>query len=138
MKTAKNKKSRPVYPVYVPPVYLTPEDPDAFKDYPPLADAPPSHMQGHERCPKCKGHGGWNLQLGKRPSHGLISGGLPFLDTPEYWHKFAHHKCSCSACWGWGWIEPGSCPHDYDRGFPSANDWKCRKCEKQITVDSSD
>ena len=103
---------------------ITPDQPLAFVDFPPLPGKPPEHLQDHtERCPVCRGHGGWNLRLAEQlPT--VIAGGIPFVNTPENRHRYAHQRSVCGACWGYGWLVPGSCPHDWERGHPAANDWQ--------------
>ena len=121
------KRGRPWYvtPKVQPKPYLTSESPEAFIDH--------ALMQPHddctELCPTCKGHGGWNLELNAYALPDATE------DTPENRKKFCHFRASCTACWGWGYIQPGTCAHDWGS---TGNRWKCRKCTAEITVDSSD
>jgi len=83
----------------------------------------------YEHCPKCKGHGGWNL-------------------TVDAYGKGKHFEAFCGACWGYGWIEKGSCAHEWNgkvtehdrKGihlFNCQHIEKCSKCGKVIVIDSS-
>lgn len=118
--------------------YLTPDHPDAYVDFP-LKDGESRdkyHPTWTAVCPMCKGHGGWNLKLRSYPLHDKE-------DTPENRHKYSHFRASCSQCWGWGFVEPGSadetCIHDYDQKWEAMHDcrWTCKKCGKTFMVDTS-
>lgn len=85
--------------------YMDPSHPDAFVDHP---------MQqmiegiGHTHvCPKCKGHGGWNLQLNVYPLHG-------YEDTPENRHRFAHFRAGCTQCHGFGYVPESESVHVHE------------------------
>jgi hypothetical protein len=117
--------------------YLNENSPEAFVDYPPA----PRHPlpAGMVTCPRCKGHGGWNLKLN---SYKLPDG---MEDTPENRHKYVNFRASCSNCNGWGYVRADSrdatCIHKYEHSANVGNclnNYKCSKCEKEICVDSSD
>jgi hypothetical protein len=116
--------------------YLSPTDDGAFVDYPPIGEP---HGAATELCPKCKGHGGWNLVLN---SYKLREGQE---DTPENRHRYVHFRANCDNCGGWGYVVPGSldasCLHDYkfyrNEGH-CLNSYQCSKCKKTVTYDSSD
>jgi len=80
-------------------------------------------------CPKCKGHGLWNLRLNQYKSH------IP---------QDRHFRQSCSNCNGWGWVDKHSrdaiCLHEYKHTgsyYTHDHEYTCQKCGKQIRVDSS-
>jgi hypothetical protein len=116
------------------PQYMKPTDPDAFVDFPkkPRATWMPDD---YVECPKCDGHGGWNLTLNAynlwdRP------------DTPENRHRYSHFVASCSQCWGYGWVDPKEteCIHTYKFLRSTGNclrQEKCTGCDKVIEIDSS-
>lgn len=104
--------------------YLTPEHPDAFVDYP--GKPRPDWMKDAVECPKCKGHGGWNLSLDVR-------------NDPEN----PHFRMHCAQCRGHGWVRPenAGCAHEYrhDRMVGRCLEiMRCWKCGAEIQVDSSD
>ena len=87
-------------------------------------------------CPRCKGHGGWNLKLNAYPLH-------DYPDTPENRHRYSHFRASCGSCWGWGYLQKGqTCAHKWDG--PQRNIghcltiWTCSLCGAEREVDSSD
>ena len=110
--------------------YLEPTDPGAFDDFPPV-----SIPKGLVICPKCQGHGGWNLRLNAYSLHG-------YPDTRENRHRYSHFRASCSSCWGYGYLQPGqTCVHEWDyyRTIGRClHEWKCVKCGAIREVDSSD
>jgi RecJ-like exonuclease len=115
--------------------YTGPDHPDAFVDYP---LAPKPHYEGmftDEPCPRCKGHGGWNLQVNAYSLHGKE-------DTPENRHLFAHFRAMCGSCNGWGYMRVGqTCAHEW--GSPRTvgrclTEWTCVHCGEKTQVDSSD
>ena len=117
--------------------YLNEHSLEAFVDYPPA----PIHglPEGKVICPRCKGHGGWNLKLN---SYKLREG---IEDTPENRHKYSHFRTSCNNCNGWGYVGANSrdatCIHKYEwtaNVGNCLNNYKCHKCGKEICVDSSD
>jgi hypothetical protein len=112
--------------------YLTPDHPDAFIDHDHMAPSPESGLT--VECPKCKGHGGWNLELNAYPLRGTP-------DTPRNRHLFSHFRASCSNCWGWGHVKPEEDHvHEWNRTRNVGNCeniWECEVCGKEITVDSS-
>ena len=116
--------------------YLEPTDPDAFVDFP-VKDKPTyDYQKGYVVCPKCDGHGGWNLKLNAYPLRGLE-------DTSENRHKFSHFKSNCGQCGGWGWTSPENtkCIHEmsrYRNVGKCLNEYVCVKCGMIEEIDSSD
>lgn len=116
--------------------YLTPESPEAFVDFP-MADAEFAAKYNLTKiCPRCKGHGGWNLKLNSYPLHDKP-------DTAENRHRYSHFRASCSHCNGWGYVrEDENCPgHEWKhvRNVGRClNLYRCEKCGKEREVDSSD
>lgn len=120
---------------YAPTVYLEPTDEGAFMDFPAPREKP-AHMADSVLCPKCHGHGGWNLKLNAYPLHS-------YADTPENRHRYSHFRASCSQCNGWGWTEADNvdCIHDYAPHRTLAaytHESKCTKCGHTVVYDSSD
>lgn len=121
--------------------YLTVDSPEAFVDFPPIpeqADPYIAAMGPTVICPKCKGHGGWNLVLNAYPLRDQP-------DTAANRHRYAHFRANCNNCNGWGYVLANSrdatCLHEY--GFSEnvgncLNTYECSKCGKRQTVDSSD
>lgn len=113
--------------------YITHDHPDAFVDYP-KKERPENHELGEE-CPKCKGHGGWNLRLNAYRLHDKE-------DTPENRHLYSHFRASCGACWGWGYLQKGqTCAHEWveKRSVGRCeHEWECSICGATRIVDSSD
>lgn len=105
--------------------YLTPDDPEAFLDYPkrPIPE-------GQTECPRCKGRGGWNLLVHRYPLR---------EDAPA---GHAHFRTLCGACWGWGYLQPGqTCAHEWKDHQTVGNclhEWICIHCGEKRVVDSSD
>jgi len=124
--------------------YLTPQDPDAFVDWPSVEEVRAKFDHWHPSrslavaCPKCHGRGGWNLRVNAYP--------MPFSipDVPVNRHRFAHFRASCNQCAGWGYVDPGpdsQCVHVWDRGVTVGRcltDYTCTKCGTVSRVDSSD
>ncbi len=110
--------------------FLEPTDANAFVDHPMKPQ-----VEGCVECPKCKGHGGWNLRLNAYSLHGKE-------DTPENRHLFAHFRASCNNCWGWGYVEPKNADHVHDwkpRSIGNCeSEWTCATCNEKRIVDSSD
>jgi hypothetical protein len=116
------------------PNFMTPDHADAFVDFPKMEK--PTWAPHYVECPKCKGHGGWNLSLNAYKLWDKPS-------TPENRHRHAHFRASCSQCWGYGWLTPTEteCMHEYVRTRNVGrclNEHRCTKCPKTITIDSSD
>ena len=115
--------------------YLTPDDPDAFLDYP--EKPTPELSIGLVECPVCHKHGGWNLRVNSRKLHEGVA------DTPENRHKYVHFRAYCNQCYGRGWttVENAKCVHtmEFSRNLGRCyNEYKCSKCGKIENVDSSD
>ncbi len=116
------------------PNYLEPTHPDAFIDFPKLNK--PDHGHDYIECPKCFGHGGWNLAINAYPMRNCE-------DTPENRHKYKHFRSSCSQCNSWGWLHPdkAKCIHDltWSKNVGRClNEYKCLKCDHTEVWDSSD
>lgn len=110
--------------------YMTHTDPDAFLDFP----SPVVPRTNHKLCPRCKGHGGWNLKLNAYPNR--------YEDTAENRHKFSHFRSMCSNCHGWGQVhESQTCVHEWtfvvNKGR-CLNLYKCIHCSTPNLIDSSD
>lgn len=153
--------------------YLTPDHPDAFVDFPP----PLEHLhepykgklpEGCVLCPKCKGHGGWNLMLFGYPKTPEDENRIRnyLRETPigklrhnmspeEFRHNYVHFRSSCSQCTGWGYVNKGSkdetCLHEmaeisqeecHKQGISHFGMcWhveQCIKCGQISSYDSSD
>lgn len=123
--------------------YLTPESRDAFLDFPPIGSnlATFTHYYPNATpvlCPKCKGHGGWNLRINAYP--------LPKdkANIAANRHTHVHFRASCAQCNGWGYVEPGldaTCIHEDGPAVNVGNclnNYTCTKCGRTHTVDSSD
>jgi hypothetical protein len=109
-------------------IYLNPEHPDAFVDFPDKKTIPSDH---HE-CLKCKGHGGWNLKLNAYP--------LREEDTPENRHLFSHFRASCFNCHGYGYTKD-VCNHEWSDETTIGrclHSYTCILCGKIKLVDSGD
>jgi hypothetical protein len=95
----------------------------------------PGHGR-QKKCPLCKGHGRWNLEL-------------------NAYGKGVHFQQMCSQCRGFGYVESGSldatCIHEWKEiGHKEANElgvrtwgmcchvYLCGKCKKTSVEDSSD
>ena len=112
--------------------YMDHTHPDAFLDWPKRS---PEYGATKE-CPRCKGHGGWNLLLNAYNMHGME-------DTAENRHKFAHFRQMCGHCYGWGYVAPEEdCPgHDWKHVATIGrclNRYECIHCQQISDVDSSD
>lgn len=108
--------------------YLTPDSTDAFVGLMVLA-LPSERFIGMKEltvlCPKCKGHGGWNLTL-------------------NAYGPGKHFQAHCSQCNGWGYVRPGrdaECIHE-DKHLRNTgnclNVYGCVKCGREVEIDSSD
>lgn len=100
-----------------------PNDPRRYLDIP-KREVPTKHYPSYtQECPDCQGHGYYNITI-----HAYGFG--------------QHFKGMCGACWSWGYIAPGACPHKWDG--PSRNigrclhEWSCSRCGATRQVDSSD
>ena len=109
--------------------YLTRESPEAFTDYPPLIENERGAAKhpipvGSVQCPKCKGHGGWNLRL-------------------NAYGPGRHFRAACDQCnhWGHTTAKDAQCVHTFDNGRNVGRCltlYTCTKCGTKRTVDSSD
>jgi hypothetical protein len=113
--------------------YLTPYDSGAFLDYP--KREPTASLT--QECPRCYGHGGWNLRLN---SYTLPTG---VQDTPEARHRYVHFKAHCTHCSGWGYVpEEQTCTgHEwtYVRTLGRCHELlRCSICGTEQEVDSTD
>ena len=120
--------------------YLDPEkdDPELlWQDYPEVPI--PNDMDIAEAvlrsCPRCKQHGGWNLQVNAYPLHDRP-------DTPENRHHYSHFRASCGSCWGYGFLQKGqTCAHVWNGPSRTIghclHEWTCSKCSAKREVDSS-
>jgi hypothetical protein len=87
-------------------------------------------------CPKCHGHGCWNLKLhAYAPAPGDPRG------------KRQHFQAACGQCWGWGWVEAGSrdatCLHSYgaiapNQPFRCWHTIRCTTCGETKSYSSDD
>jgi hypothetical protein len=116
--------------------FLERTDPDAFVDYPPADPTKAAEIGMTVECPKCKGHGGWNLQLNAYRLH-------RYPDTPENRHRYSHFLASCDQCQGWGYVTPDNseCIHEWKSRGSIGNClhlYECKSCGKHRQVDSSD
>lgn len=124
--------------------YLTPKDEGAFVDFPKAKmDSLCVSIGRTFECPRCKGHGGWNLALNSYPLHS-------YEDTPENRHRYAHFKCMCEICNGYGYVRQselnqnsGCLNNGHIWSFAQNlgkcyNRYKCLVCGTHQEVDSSD
>lgn len=122
-------------------MYMTPDNKDAYLDFP----TPEARLETFKRlrpgdtphlCPKCHGHGGYNLALN---AYHMPQGKD---DTSENRHRYVHFCASCTQCTGWGYTdEPTTCIHTWTKPKPIGNCltcYTCSKCGITTTVDSSD
>ena len=79
-------------------------------------------------CPKCHGHGKWNLTL-------------------NAYGPGKHFQQACGQCWSWGFVKPDSldatCMHDFHEikpieRFRCSHTIECKKCGRQISYSSDD
>jgi hypothetical protein len=85
-------------------------------------------------CPKCRGHGGWNLRL-------------------NAYGPGKHFQCGCGQCNGWGFVGESDrhCVHDYQELTPAESRtrgtphygmrWhvlECVTCGRCLSYDSGD
>lgn len=112
--------------------FLDENSPDAHTDFP-VKPERPDHLPGSQECPRCKGHGGWNLRLNAYPLHNLP-------DTPETRHRNAHFRANCPQCNGYGWTDDIACIHEFVRvGSVAMHEHidRCAKCATERIYDSS-
>lgn len=114
--------------------YLDPGHPGAFLDMEKNTDT--GYIDNPVECPKCKGHGGWNLEV-------------------NAYGPGKHFRASCGQCNGWGFVDSAStdatCEHDM-REVGSAeckkrgiehwgmcwHVYECKTCGNIKAYDSSD
>ena len=118
---------------YTPPAYLEPTDPGAFDDW---MKREPWLMYTKE-CPRCKGHGGWNLTLNAYKLHPGVA------DTPSNRHLYSHFRTVCGHCNGHGYIHPeNTCPgHEWvfkENLGRCYNRYRCIHCTAVSDWDSGD
>lgn len=77
-------------------------------------------------CPKCFGHGYWNLTL-------------------NAYGPGKHFKAFCGQCWGWGWVKgtDATCLHDFKAIAPAQpfrcyHTDQCQKCGRTRSYSSDD
>ena len=113
--------------------YLEPGDEGAWEDFPSKPEKP-SHMgDAFVECPRCQGHGGWNLSLRAYPLHDMA-------DTAENRHRYSHFRSHCGQCHGYGWTDDVECIHEmeYSQNVGNCeNEYKCKKCDHRVVYDSS-
>lgn len=108
----------------------TATDEELFLDLPVLTKRDDGTLG--DLCPKCKGHGSFNIAL-----HAYGEG--------------RHFRRGCGACWGYGYLARGqTCPHEWRdatfaeteaagiRLYRCEHHWKCALCGQDRVVDSSD
>lgn len=119
--------------------FLEPTHADAFVDWQPETDSVRAMRVEHgltKECPRCKGHGGWNLALNQYP---LPQGKE---NTAANRHTFVHFRASCSHCNGWRYVrETENCPgHEWQHVRNTGNClnlYRCAVCGKEWEIDSS-
>lgn len=109
---------------------------DAFVDFVKMDASDAARYGMTVECPRCKGHGGWNLQLNAYPLH-------QYADTAYNRNRYSHFRATCSHCNGWGYISPEEkCPgHEWElvRNFGHCqHEYKCSVCGAIQHTDSSD
>lgn len=113
--------------------YMEPGDPGCWDDFPCVMKKP-DHLLDSKICPKCQGHGGWNLKLNAYPLH-------HYPDTMENRHLYSHFRASCNQCNGYGWTTDLDCIHSMtfvENVGNCLNKWSCTKCDHHVVYDSSD
>jgi len=114
--------------------FLTPDHPDAFLDHP----RKEPWLNYTVECPRCRGHGGWNLSINSYNLHGKP-------DTPENRHRYSHFRKICDHCGGHGYVSKETAAkcsgHEWKflqnlgRGY---DQYKCIHCGQINAYDSSD
>lgn len=123
--------------------FLAADHPDSHLDHPTPIDKLRQWGRYHKetplQCPKCKGWGGHNLTINAYP----LPKGME--NTAENRHKYSHFRSSCNQCVGWGYVTDQrdvDCIHEPDKGTPTRfnciTNYRCLKCGKEWSVDSSD
>jgi hypothetical protein len=114
--------------------YMDHTHPDAFVDFEKLE---PMVNTGYTKpCPVCQCYGGWNLKLNAYPLHN-------YPNTAENRHRYSHFRSNCSHCNGYGYTLPTeTCSgHEWERKQNLGRCYTlyvCKKCNKNMEVDSSD
>jgi hypothetical protein len=113
--------------------YMTADHPQAFIDWAMME--PGTYL--NKQCQRCKGHGGWNLQLF---AYSMPRG---YEDTAENRHRYRHFRSVCDHCNGWGYVgKDETCTgHEWinRRNVGRClNEYTCKHCNKVEVVDSSD
>ena len=112
--------------------FMLPTHPDAFLDH-------PRQEPGRYKieCPRCKGHGGWNLSVNAYPLHSRE-------DTPENRHRYRHFRAACDHCNGWGYVSEQTASkcsgHEWVRTETLGRCYhrqKCIHCGETWDIDSS-
>lgn len=104
--------------------------PDAtdFTDIPVMAHPGATYADKatHVLCPKCQGHGKWNL-------------------TVNAYGPGRHFQGSCGQCWGWGWVSgaDATCLHTFvaiapDQPFRCWHTIQCTACGTKRSYSSDD
>lgn len=107
-------------------MYMDHTHPDAFLDLP--KQEPYVKWNLTKECPKCKGHGYWNLVLNDYPN------------SPNPADR--HFKQLCGVCFGHGYVDPKAnvCDHDWSDRVTIGrclHRVTCSKCGKSMEIDSS-
>lgn len=120
--------------------YLDPKTDDhalVFQDYPKAEMFEWMNPANYVECPRCFGHGGWNLRVNAYPLRDRP-------DTPEARHRHCHFRMSCGNCNGYGYVRVGSkdasCLHEWGNSYTVGNclhEYTCIKCGSKRVVDSS-
>lgn len=124
--------------------YLNPGDPGSFDDWKKKEIDPYYGKIGYtQECPRCRGHGGWNLLVNAYPLHS-------YENTSENRHMFSHFRALCEICSGYGYVNPNQnnlnpeCVQDGHKWSlvenlgRCYNRYKCLTCGITQDVDSSD
>lgn len=115
--------------------YIDHTNENAFTDFPPIDKEYCQKLGLLHECPKCKGHGGWNLLLNAYPLH-------HHPNTQENRHKFSNFRARCDHCAGWGFTKnPSDHIHTWVKDKVIGRcltQHRCTQCDMIWTIDSSD